>query len=48
MLNAQSNTKENRIFQTPILLSQCGSINQLWSVASVLSYFRDPLINEDV
>ena len=36
--------KENHLFDTPIPITLCGSINQLWVVACVLELFRGPLI----
>lgn len=36
--------KENHIFDTPIPISLCGSINQLWTVACILAQFKGPIV----
>lgn len=36
--------KENHLFDTPIPISLCGSVTQLWTVACILALFKGPIV----
>lgn len=36
--------KENHLFDSPVPISLCGSINQLWVVACILALFKGPIV----
>ena len=38
--------KEYKLFETTIPISLVGTVNQLWSVAGILSMFQGPLIKD--
>ena len=39
--------KENHLFDSPIRLSMMGSLNQLWTIACLMTNFQGPLIVGD-
>lgn len=38
--------KEYKLFQSTVPLTIAGSVNQLWTIANILTLFRRPLIKQ--